>query len=69
MPLHAHLDRDHHEEYIRVCMQKGWELKIQSAHQSQLEIVSWLDAQQSPFLKVTLIQHLVMFIAANDQVC
>ena len=50
-------------------MQKGWELKIQSAHQSQLEIVSWLDAQQSPFLKVTLIQHLVMFIAANDQVC
>lgn len=67
--LRAHLDRDHREEYIRVCKQNNWEIKIASARQSQLEIASPLDAQRTPFSKLAFIQHLVMFIAANDQVC
>ena len=66
--LRVHLDRDHREEYIRVCKQNNWEIKIASARQSQLEIASPLDAQRTPFSKSAFIQHLVMFIAANDQV-
>ena len=66
--LHVHLDNEHHDEYIMVCKQKGWEIKIASACRSQLGIVSALDTQRIPFSQVAFIQNLVMFIAANDQV-
>ena len=66
--LRVHLDNEHREEYIAVCQQKGWGIKIASAHQSQPGIVSTLDAHRIPFSQAAFIQSLVMFVAANDQV-
>ena len=67
--LRVHLDNEHCDEYIMVCKQKGWEIKIASACWLQLGIVSALDTQRIPFLQAAFIQNLVMFIATNDQVC
>ena len=66
--LRVHLDNEHRDEYITVCKQKGWEIKIASARRSQPGIVSALDTQRIPFSQAAFIQNLVMFIAANDQV-
>ena len=66
--LRVHLDNGHRDEYMTICKQKGWEMKIASARQLQPGIVSTLDAQRIPFSQAAFIQNLVMFVAANDQV-
>lgn len=67
--LHAHLDRSHCDMYLKACEQNKWEVKISSARQEQEQTTSTLDANQTPFSKSAFIEHLVRFIATNDQVC
>lgn len=66
--LRVHLDKQHRDEYIRICKQNKWEIKITSARKEQGNAVSPLDAARTPFSKLAFIEHLVRFVVANDQV-
>jgi hypothetical protein len=63
-PLRGHLERYHEEEVITICQHKGWPIQLPKYKaQHALTINS-----RVPFSSEAVLDHLVKFIAVNDQV-
>ena len=73
--LQLHLERHHTDEYVRICGEKGWPIKLTKMRQEQTAEVSigQADTQGSlprpKFSRQTFLRHIINFIIADDQVC
>jgi hypothetical protein len=70
--LRRHLESQHKEEYLRKCQENGWKVQLPNLMKEQKEALAEVrkKAQEarSPFTPEALLQHLVNFIVADDQV-
>jgi len=72
--LQVHLDKEHHEEYIRVCEENGWKNQLLSCKKPaegsvNLEQMLGLQTQFcTPWSWQTFLEYLVDFIVMSDQV-
>jgi hypothetical protein len=64
-PLQSHLDRHHHTKYLHKAEKQGWTIQLVSQKD-----VLWKAIVGScvPFSMDAVVEHLVKFIVANDQV-
>jgi hypothetical protein len=68
--LRVHLEAFHHDEYVRVCQEKGWDNQLPSYKKTHATSASTTSAGQihMPFSTKAFLEHLVNFIVADDQV-
>jgi len=70
--LRYHLHKFHHDEYKRLCNEKGWINQLPGAQRKGAgnpESAPGLQAQsRTPFSQKGFLDHLVNFIVADDQV-
>jgi hypothetical protein len=69
--LQAHMEREHKEDYIWVCLQKGWKNQLPSMKFKSEAGMEPADAggQSCPaFSPKAFVRHLINFIIADDQV-
>jgi hypothetical protein len=66
------MEREHKEDYTRVCLQKGWKNQLPSAKfesKAGMEPPAHAGGQHRPaFSLKAFVQHLVNFVIADDQV-
>jgi hypothetical protein len=69
--LRGHLQREHKEDYIRVCLERGWKNQLPSA-KFESEAGSERSAGTGQFCTTfsskAFMEHLINFIVADDQV-
>jgi hypothetical protein len=66
------MEREHKEDYIRICLQKGWKNQLPSAKfesEAGMEPAAGEGGQSRPaFSPKAFVRHLINFIIADDQV-
>ena len=65
--LRSHLERFHKEEYLRLGKERGWVIQLASVKSQQAKSAGNLKPRVF-FSSDAVTDHLVRFIAANDQV-
>jgi hypothetical protein len=71
--LRKHLETYHPDEYLEVCTTHGWPIAIESLRKKSHQQMQQRSIEASKAREAVtaggLLQHLVNWIAADDQVC
>lgn len=67
--LRVHLDKFHRVKYLELAAQRGWTIQLASQKEvRRIAISNTVESARTPFSADAVIDQIVKFIVANDQV-